>query len=171
MESRSTLKTVDRTAGLKRSKPQRSFALWLLILGGLIISWFGWLRLQQTLAGRELIQALSLQNHTAFLVGSGAAYGLLGLSAALALWLRWKWAPWYYPLAFFAASLLYWVEHTLLVVSPAAQANLPFEIGMNALLFLITLVFLAHPKQMCYFGTTLVNPFARKGDHAKQSGK
>jgi hypothetical protein len=158
-------------AGSRTKKAKRSSSLWLLILGGLLVSWFGWLRVQQTLVNFKLIGALGLQPRLPFLLASGVVYGLLGLSAALSLAFYWRWAYWYYPLAFFLVSLLYWIEHALLGVSPAGQVSLPFRMGFNLFLFAAVLVFLAQPKNLRAFHVDLVNPFRRKGQHAKQPGK
>ena len=155
-------------AARRTKKAKRSSALWLLILGGLLISWFGWLRVMQTLMYLKLINALGLSNRFPFLLASGVVYGLLGLSAALALAFYWRWAYWYYPLAFFLASLLYWIEHGLLAVSPASQFSLPFRMGLNLFLFAAVLIFLAQTKNLRAFHVDLVNPFERKGQHAKQ---
>lgn len=151
--------------------PKRSFVLYLLVLQGLTVAWFGGLRIQQTLTYASLIQALDLGMYLSFLLFSGISYTLLGLSAALAAWLRWKWTPWYYPVAVLLTSLLYWAERTLLTRSAAGSVNWPFAMVMNLFLFFATLVFLAHPKNQLYFHFRLVNPFSRKGNHGKQSGK
>ncbi len=88
---------------------------------------------------------------------------LLGLSAALSLFLRWSRAPWAAPLAWFLTSLLYWIEHLLLTQSPAASVSIPFEILFNTFLFLAALFVLALPKQQRFLQCNLTNPFKKKG--------
>lgn len=144
-------------------KPKRSFALYLLILASLLIAWFGVLRVQQTLTNTRLINAVDLQAYTPFLIASGIAYALLGLSAALALFLRWAWAPWVAPLVWFLTTLLYWIEHLLLTQSPAASVNIAFEIFLDVFMFLAALFILALPKQQRFFNVTLTHPFKKKG--------
>jgi len=143
--------------------PKRSFALYLLILASLLIAWFGVLRVQQTLTNTILINAINLQAYTPFLIASGIAYVLLGLSAALSLFLRWSKAPWAAPLVWFLTSLLYWIEHLLLIQSPAARISIPFVILFDAFLFLAALFVLALPKQQRFFNVTITNPFKKKG--------
>lgn len=144
-------------------KPKRTFALYLLILASLIIAWFGVLRVQQTIANIELINALDMNARNPFWIGSGIFYALAGISAAMALFFRRWWAPWYAPTAYFLVSLLYWIEHLLLTQSPAAKGNIPFGILLNVFLFFFALVTLAQPKQLRFFNVTLNNPFTKKG--------
>ena len=144
-------------------KPKRSLALYLLILASLFITWSGGLRVQQTLANTRLIDAIDLHAYTPFLVASGIAYVLFGLSAALSLFLRWNRAPWAAPLAWFLTSLLYWIEPLFLTQSPAASVNIPFKAILNAFLFLAALFILALPKQQRFFNIKLKNPFVKKG--------
>lgn len=151
------------TPSKPNKKPKRTFALYLLILASLIIAWSGVLRVQQTLANIPLIEVIKLQSRVPFLIASGIAYTLLGLSAALALFFRWRWAPWYAPLAWFFTSLLYWIENLLLTQSPAASVNIPFKIMLNIFLFLAALFILALPKQQRFYNTSLHNPFKKKG--------
>ncbi len=151
------------TPFIPNKKPKRSFALYLLILASLLIAWFGGLRVYETLTSTILINAINLQAYTPFLVASGIAYCLLGLSAALTLFLRWGWAPWAAPLAWFLTSLLFWIEHLLLTQSPAASAGIPFKIIFNIFLFLAALFTLALPKQQRFFNYHLTHPFKIKG--------
>lgn len=151
------------TPSKPNKKPKRTFALYLLILASLLIAWSGGLRVYETLTNTMLINAIDLNAYTPFLVASGIVYGLLGLSAALALFLRWGRAPWAAPLAWFLTSLLYWIEHVLLTQSPAASASIPFKIFFNIFLFLAGLSALALPKQQRFFNVTLNNPFKKKG--------
>jgi len=147
----------------RSNKPKRTFALYLLIFASLIIAWSGALRVQQTLTNTRLIDAIDLHAYTPFLVTSGIACTLLGLSAALSLFLRWNRAPWVAPLAWFLTSLLYWIEHLLLTRSPAASASIPFKIIFNVFLFMAALFTLALPKQQRFFNVNLTNPFKKKG--------
>ncbi|MDX9864644.1 MAG: hypothetical protein RBT34_07565 [Anaerolineaceae bacterium] len=119
--------------------------------------------MQQTLTNTRLINAVDLQAYTPFLIASGIAYALLGLSAALALFLRWAWAPWVAPLVWFLTTLLYWIEHLLLTQSPAASVNIAFEIFLDVFMFLAALFILALPKQQRFFNVTLTHPFKKKG--------
>ena len=147
----------------RSKKNKRTFGLYILIIASLLIAWSGGLRVYKTFANAKLINAIDLQAYTPFLVASGIAYGLLGLSAALALFLRWQWAPWYAPLAWFLTTLLYWVEHLLLTLSPAANVNIPFEILLDVFMFLAALFILTLPRQQRFFNVTLNNPFNKKG--------
>jgi hypothetical protein len=144
-------------------KNKRTFALYMLIIASLLIAWSGGLRVYETLTNTKLINAIDLQAYTPFLVASGIAYCLLGLSTALALFLPWQWAPWYAPLAWFLATMLYWIEDLFLTQSPAASVNILFEIFLDVFMFLAALFILALPKQQRFFNVTLNNPFKKKG--------
>jgi len=150
------------TPSKPNKKPKRTFALYLLIFASLVIAWFGILRVQQTLDNTRLLEALGLLDRLPFLLASGIAYTLLGLGAALALLLRWHWAPWAAPLAWYLTCILYWIDNLLLSRSTAAGSNVPFMITANILLFVSALGLLALPKQQRYFNVSLHNPFAKE---------
>ncbi len=114
-------------------RPARPFELKLLVLGLLVFSWMGWVRFEQTLVNWAWLQSLGLTPAPPYLAASGALWGLLGLAAALGLWLRLEWGIGLARIAAAGFALSYWLERLLLRRAPEAQANLPFALAATAL--------------------------------------
>lgn len=119
-----------------RKKPPRRYALYRLLqfAACLYIALAGWQRLSLAWTSQSLLEQIGMVPGPAYLIASGLAWGLLGLSAAgLALVTR-RWAY----RAVFGLSVLfalsYWLERLLLTRSDTAQANWPFALLATLLL-------------------------------------
>jgi hypothetical protein len=108
----------------------------LLCFAGLLyLSLAGWSRMILALTDYDLLRELQVQPDPLYLVVGGAVWGLLGLAAAVLLFVRRRWARWsvFAISVFFALS--YWLDRILLVRAPQAQANWLF-----ALMFTLALL-------------------------------
>ena len=130
------------------SKPAlRTWELKLLAAGFLIVSAFGWLRMEQALATWNwLLQVLPSPSPN-YLTFSGAVWGLMGIVCALGLWLRFKGAPPFVRATACVMALWYWSERILLTRSPQGWVNWPFSLFTTILCLMFVFAVLAHPRQ------------------------
>lgn len=111
-------------------KQGRSIFLKLLILGFLLLSWFGWLRLVQALSQADFLEALGVHIPVLYLALSGAAWGVAGIVCAVALWTHQGWASWTARITTLVCAAWYWLDRLLLAIPGASQVNVPFAIGL-----------------------------------------
>jgi hypothetical protein len=110
----------------------------LLLLAGLsLLSVYGWLRFQQSLALWEILIQIEVVPGPYYLVISGAAWGIMGLIAVLALFSRLTWAIRYTKMIVLLMAAWYWFDRLVLVQSEAARTNLVFM----ALLTILAVVY------------------------------
>ena len=102
-----------------------------LVVIFLLLATAGWLRFQQALANWSLLASLGIWPGPLYLVLGGAAWGVVGLPAAVTLWLgrrgslRLTWiAAWFYPLTF-------WVDRLFFSPAPEARTGWPFWLGAS----------------------------------------
>ncbi len=123
------------TAPAPRStRPHRKklgWLLWLLIGWLLFFSFLGWLRLYGALSQWQWLLSLNLSVSPLYLAAGGACWGVAGLTASLAVWLRRPWAPTAVRLAsaFFAVS--YWLDRLTVGAAGSSQANWLFALIMT----------------------------------------
>ena len=137
MSDANSTSLLPRSAG---KPPRHPFLLQLVedILLGL--SFIGWVRMVQAIAGWDLQVELLGRPMAFYLVLSGALWGLAGLAATLLLQFRSGWAvpaAWvgtiFFPLSF-------WLERIFFVRSPQDWINWPFMLGLT-LVWLALVIF------------------------------
>jgi hypothetical protein len=76
----------------EKSRKQKSkrfpLSLIFLMLGFLVVSVYGWLRLQQSLVLWEILSLIEIRPGPAYLAASGAAWGIVGLVTVIALFFK-----------------------------------------------------------------------------------
>lgn len=100
---------------------RRSVVLIILSLVTLILSIFGWLRLAQAIYSWQMLGEVAPAVLPVYLAISGALWALIGLVAAVGIWLRQRWALILLGAAVVSFAAWYWLDR--LVLSPAASAN------------------------------------------------
>lgn len=99
----------------------------------------GWMRLQQTIFAWNLLQSL-LGNQVIYLAASGVVWGLLGLGAALGLWLHRRWAPTFSIAWAVGLAAWSWVERFVLARTPDSRTNLPFTAVITCILLVFCIL-------------------------------
>lgn len=119
-------------------RPRRPLALrlvfWLLVLWTVL----GWLRFAQTLQNRNMILTLSSPGIYTYLLGAGAAWGIMSLPALWGLTLRTAWARVATGIAAALYPALYWFERLALWQDETSRANWPFMLALTVLWLAIT---------------------------------
>jgi hypothetical protein len=111
----------------------------LLHLAGLLyLALAGWSRCILALTDFDLLAELGLTPGPLFIAVSGAAWGLLGLAAAVFLYIRRRWARVGVFLASLLFALSYWLDRIFLVQAPQAQANWPFALFLTLILLVFS---------------------------------
>jgi len=107
--------------------------IWRRLLAAvfLALSVLGWLRMSQALIHRETIETMQASVGVWYLGFSGAAWGLLALTALIGLILRRAWGLVACRLAVLIMAAWFWADRLFLSQSPAARANLPFLTGFT----------------------------------------
>jgi FtsH-binding integral membrane protein len=122
-------------------KSGRTFALKTLIVGFLLISAVGWLRLEQAAANWKWIEAAFPGTPPLYLAISGGAWGAMNLAAGLGLWVNIKPAAMIARISIVGMAAWFWVERVALTNSPVGWANLPFTacstVAMLAYVFIV----------------------------------
>jgi hypothetical protein len=122
--------TRDPTRPVRRRRPLAlRLIFWLLLLWTVL----GWLRFAQTLQNRDLILSLTSTGIYAYLLGAGAAWGLIGLPAFGGLALRTAWARAAIGAAAVLYPAIYWFERLALWRDQDSQANWPFMLALTLL--------------------------------------
>jgi hypothetical protein len=134
-----------------RKLPGRPLELILLAGGFLVVSVFGWLRVQQALLTWNWLLQVLPTHSPAYLVFSGAAWGLGGSACALGLWLRLKMILHFTRAAACTLALWYWIERLLLTRSPQGWINWPFSLALTVICLVFVFAVLAHPRQKRFF--------------------
>jgi hypothetical protein len=124
-------------------KTKRSFFLKALVVAFLIQSWMGWLRLIESISNWDLLTSFKVQPSPLYLAVSGGAWGILGLAAALGLWVRWRWAAWAARIIVLLSSAWYWIDRFVLGISPERLTNVPFAAVINLLAILFAFAVLS----------------------------
>ncbi len=112
---------------LYRSRWRRLF----LAAGFLYLALLGWSRLQQSLLDWDLLRQLGVHPGPLYLAAGGAAWGVLGLVAAVCCFVPRGWAG----RAALAAGLLlaasYWADFLIFTRAAEMMANWPFALGVT----------------------------------------
>jgi len=124
---------MDRHVAVQDShpRPKRILSLKVLVLGMLMFSLFGWLRLQQSVSSWVFLIQLGIHPGPLYLALSGTLWGMLGLTSAVSLWycLPWSFIFSEGTAVMFVAS--YWLDRLALSHPAAGQSNLLFAIGLT----------------------------------------
>jgi hypothetical protein len=94
----------------------------------LLFSIFGWLRFQQATDGATWLKALDISPPPPYIALTGISWGLVGLLAAIAIFMGWRSGP---RLALGAAGFFvisYWIDFGLFNQSPVQIESLMVEI-------------------------------------------
>jgi hypothetical protein len=122
------------------------------LAGLLYLSLMGWSRMILALADRGLLMEIGVSPGPDYLAVGGAVWGLLGIAAAVLLYVPRRWAR----LAVFASGVLfalsYWLDRLILVRAPQAQANWPFALSFTLVLlvFSASLMVLLSQSEVLY---------------------
>jgi len=135
----------------KNRQPGRSFLLIVLVLGFLFFSLTGWLRLYLSILDWQLLISFGLFPGPLYLAIYGAIVGLLGVVAAVSLWLRQPWAPKAVRIGVLAAAAWYWLDRLLFTQSTSSWTNWPFSVGLTVLCLLFVFLVLEAPEQRNFF--------------------
>jgi len=130
---------------------KRTFELKLLIAEMLILSLYGWLRLEQAIVGWDWLIQVGIRPGPGYLVISGLLWGLAGAGAGVALLVRWRWSPLIACLGALFCALLYWFERLVFTRSNDNLSNIPFAVVLTLLGLGLVFGVLALPRQRKYF--------------------
>lgn len=128
----------------------RPFSVTLLAIVVLTIAGLNLLRFVQAILQREFLSEFPTVS-LPYLIFSGLFWTVSGLVSAWGLWRHKRWAPRFTMLFVLAYSLYYWLERIWLSRFNV-WANIPFAIGVNILLLIITAWVLTRPKARAFFG-------------------
>ncbi len=134
------------TAG-RAPRRKRSFWLKVLIVGLLIFSAAGWLRLQQSLAGWDFLREIGLNPGPLYLALTGAATGAGGLTAALGVWLRQRWGYIFTRVFILVWQVWSWIDRLWLTQTDTARVGWPFALGTTVLVLLFVFAILAEEER------------------------
>ena len=98
----------------------------------LYLAVMGFSRLQQSLLDWDILQSLGMRPGPLYAAISGGVWGVLGLGAAVLVFIRAAWAgPVVCGIALvFAAS--YWIDFLFLTRAAEMMVNWPFALGLTA---------------------------------------
>lgn len=120
-------------------KSRRSFWLKLLAAGLLILSIWGWLRLQQSLAGWDQLTEIGVQPGPLYIAVTGALIGAGGLAAAIGVWMRAR--PGFWFARVFAVAWQAWNWADRLWISSAETARVGWAFALGATVLILVYVF------------------------------
>ena len=132
-----TLETNLPSGTVKSHRHTRTWLLRLLVLGYLVVAWFGWVRLYAMIANGNVLGQYLSQGMQVYIAVSGAVLGLAGLIAALAVWFGMPFASRVSRSAALGCFIWFWFDYLFLTQSPLSRTNLPFALTFTlfALIF------------------------------------
>lgn len=133
-----------------RPRLKRSFWLKILTAGLLIFSAAGWLRLQQSLAEWDFLTQAGLRPGPLYLAVTGGLTGAGGLTAALGVWLRRRWA-FVFTRVFVAAWQAWnWADRLWLAKANTALVGWPFALAATAAVLLFVFAVLSEEERVLH---------------------
>lgn len=129
-------------------RQKRSFWFKVLVVGLLIFSAAGWLRLQQSLAGWDLLAEIGVRPGPLYLALTGAVTGAGGLVAALSVWLRRRWGFVFTRAFILVWQVWNWIDRLWLAQTSAARVSWPFALASTALVLLFVFAVLAEEERI-----------------------
>ena len=113
---------------------RRPFWLSLLAFCLALFSLSGWLRLTESISRWQLLAEAGVRPGPLYLAVTGLLVGILGLVAAIGIWLRKRWAPGFTRILAVLWLGWLWFDRLLVASSPTALANWPFLMGSSVLI-------------------------------------
>jgi uncharacterized membrane protein len=121
----------NQTMERSRARPKRSLSLKFLTFVMLVLSLFGWLRMQQAISNWGFLIQLKVYPGPLYQALGGILWGVLGLSAAVSLWFCLSWSVIFTEASALVFSASYWFDRLALSRSTGSQTNLYFAIGLT----------------------------------------
>jgi hypothetical protein len=116
-----TSKNIDKPVG-------RTFLLYLLIFGYLVLAWFGSVRCYAVFDYKSLLNSYLSQGMLAYIAIGGAIWALAGLAAAVTLWIGSTSATRLSRCAALACFLWYWFDYLFMSQSSLSKTNWLFSL-------------------------------------------
>ncbi len=126
-----------------------------LVLGFLLFSLAGWLRLYLSILDWQLLASFGAFPGPLYLAVSGLIPGLYGVVAAAGLWLGQPWAPPAARIGTLAAAIWYWLDRLFFARSDLSWTNWPFWAGVTVVCLLLVFLILSAPPQRRFFQASL----------------
>lgn len=95
--------------------------------------------------------SLLLQISPLYLAASGLGWGLIGLLTSFGLWFGCRFGQFLTIGLIFSYSAYYWLDQFLLAGSDQSQVNLPFLIGLNTLIIIVSIIYLNLRRTRSFF--------------------
>jgi hypothetical protein len=131
---------------------KRPLGVYLLIVVFILLSWMGWLRVQQGFAYREIIVSYNIKPGLVYFILSGAAMGSTGLVTAIGLWWRKSWAGILSAISAILFACWYWIDELFISISTTNLASHPFKMILTVIVLLFFYLILFWSYQRGYFG-------------------
>jgi hypothetical protein len=132
-------------------RPRRSVVLKILVIGYLVVSLLGWLRVQQVISSWDWLSSLGINVSLWYILISGACWGIMGLFIGFGLWFCQAWAPALARVGVIIFTIWYWCDTLLLVQNDFSRTNMPFMVVLNAFCLLYVFICLTLPVQKRFF--------------------
>lgn len=134
------------TGAQKPGRGGRPLLLKVLVVGYLLLSWFGWLRFTGALADWPLLSRYLSQVMLVYLAAGGLLWGSAGLASAFLLWFGIRIASWFSRVTALVCFAWYWLDRLALTPEGSADTNLPFAAAATLLALAFALVVPALPR-------------------------
>ena len=128
----------------------RPWSVTLLALAVLSIAILNLVRGWQAYSQHEFLSEI-LPISWLYLAISGTVWGLMGVVLFLGLWFGRARAYFFTAIATLVYSAYYWIDR-LWLATEREQANLPFAVGLNLIVVLLTFWILSRRKTLLFFG-------------------
>ncbi len=109
-------------------RPTRTILFRILVIGFVLLSWFGWVRLYAVLAHQSVLSRYLSSGLLTYVAAGGAVWGLAGLASAIWLWWGLRYAL---PVSRWTALgcfVWYWLDDLFLTQSVLSTINWPFMV-------------------------------------------
>lgn len=117
-----------------KSRSKRPLWLKILAFSLLILAILGWMRFFESVVRCQEFIHTGMRPGPWYTAASGLVIGGLALAAALGIWLRARWAPWFTRITIVLWLAWMAVDRLIIASSPDALANWPFLAGAGILI-------------------------------------
>lgn len=132
---------------IKNTAAKRTTLLKVLIIGFLLLAWFGGVRCYAVFAGADLLGEYISRAGLIYMAFGGAVWALAGLASAISLWMGFVFSI---PLSRLTAVVClawYWLDDLFLAQSALPRTNWPFTLAFSVLVLALVGCVPALPKE------------------------
>lgn len=123
----------SKRSAIGSERPTRTILFRILVMGFLLLSWFGWVRMYAVLAHQAVLSRYLSSGLLTYVAAGGAVWGMAGLASAVWLWWGLRYAVRISRWTATVCFVWYWLDDLFLTQSALSTINRPFMVAATLL--------------------------------------